>query len=247
MEYSSTSIIRVFLSFVAAMTLLGCEPSRDNLAPKHNNSDQATISKNASPSHPAEDYTVLISGLDKNNKQVNFKLWTNIPGTIELMASINLHEQAPEDVWIGKNSRVRLINGIGQASFDITDLPNGQYEALVTFYPRWGFQDEDSRLSGVSDNLTHSQLISVTGTGESAELVLKRKNNQAWIMSNIYGGSKWNSIDFKNRFGEWIELPVTTRNPNIISNYYFESLDMTLTVNTQKNEVVTYNLGRGGL
>ncbi|MBE0506642.1 MAG: hypothetical protein IBX50_07970 [Marinospirillum sp.] len=246
MVYSRARFIGSLLSIVAAMSLIGCDAQNDVSTPD-NASKPANVAENKSASHPPEGYSVSVSGRSLNDSQVHLVLTTSIPGTIELMASISLADQAPDDTWIGKNERVRLVNGIGQATFDVSDLPTGQYEVAANFYPRWGFQDEESRSSGVSESLEHSHPISLKGSGESSELVAQRNEDQQWVIENVIMGSEWDPSFWRDRFGEWEEFPVTTRNPDIISNYYFESLEMTLIVNTLKDEVVVWRMGRDGL
>lgn len=246
MEYFRARLIGSLLSVVAAMTLIGCDAPND-VPPSNNASEPENVAENEPISHPPEGYSVSVSGQNLNDGQVHLELRTNIPGTIELMASVSLADQAPDDTWIGKNERVRLVNGTGQATFDVSDLPTGQYEVEASFYPRWGFQDEKSRSSGVNESLEHSHPISLKGSGESSELVAQRNEDQQWVIENVIMGSEWDPSFWINRFGEWEEFPVTTRNPDIISNYYFESLDMTLIVNTLKDEVVVWRIGRDGL
>lgn len=163
------------------------------------------------------------------------------------MAGISLADQAPDDILIGKNGRARLVNGKGQVTFNVSDLPSGKYNVKAAFYPRWGFKDEESKLSGVDENLEYKHSISLTGSGEPAESANQRNEGQAWVMENITMGSEWDPGFWKNRFGQWNEFPVTTRNPDITSNYYFESLDMTIIVNSFKNEITTWRMGRDGL
>ena len=246
MVYTRVRFVGSLLSIVAAMALIGCDAPND--VPASNNaSEQAAVAENEPVSHPPEGYSISVSGRSLSDGQVHLELTTNIPGTIDLMASISLADQAPDDTWIGKNERVRLVNGTGQATFDVSDLPTGQYEVETSFYPRWGFQDEESRSSGANESLEHSHPISLKGSGESSELATQRNEDQQWVIENVIMGSEWDSSFWRDRFGEWEEFPVTSRNPDIISNYYFESLDMTLIVNTLKDEVVVWRMGRHGL
>jgi len=247
MSFSKLHVVRaLFIATVASGALFGCDASNESL-----NSDAVSSSgdvvKQETISHPPEGYSISASSQKLGDNKVRLELATNIPGTIELMAGISLAGQAPDDTWIGKNERVRLVNGAGQVTFDVSDLPSGQYDVEATFYPRWGFQDEKSRLSGVNENLEHKHPISLTGSGESAELATQRNEGQRWVMENIIIGSEWDPEFWKGRFGQWEEFPVTTRNPHIISNYYFESLDMTIIINTLKDEVVVWKMGRDGL
>lgn len=247
MSFANNSVIKFYLmAAVASFALFGCDASYDS-SNSTNASDAENVAKHERISRPPEGYSVSVSSERLNDSKVHLELSTNIPGTIELMAGISLAGQAPDDTWIGKNERVRLVNGNGQVTFDVSDLPSGQYEVEATFYPHWGFQDEESRLSGVDQRLEHRHPIKLTGSGEPAELTAQRNENQRWVRENIIMGSEWDPELWKGRFGEWEKFPVTTRNPDIISNYYFESLDMTIIVNTLKDEIVVWRMGRDGL
>lgn len=235
----------IFIATVASGILFGCDAPSDSTS-SSNVSGSEDMTKQEAISHPPEGYSISASSQLDDNK-VLLELATNIPGTIEIMAGISLSNQDPDDVWIGKNQRVRLENGAGQVTFDVSDLPSGQYEVEATFYPRWGFQDEVSKLSGVDENIEYTHPISLKGSGEPAEVAEQRSEDQKWVMENVIVGSEWEPEFWKSRFGQWEEFPVTTMNPDIISNYYFESLDMTIIVNTLKDEVVTWRTGQDGL
>ncbi len=246
MKFSRFDVIKaLFIATVASGVLFGCDAPSDSTS-SSNVSGSKDMTKQEAISHPPEGYSISASSQLDDNKLL-LELATNIPGTIEIMAGISLSNQAPDDVWIGNNQRVRLANGTGQVTFDVSDLPSGQYEVEATFYPRWGFQDEVSKLSGVDENIEYKHPISLKGSGEPAEVTAQRNEDQKWVMENIIVGSEWEPEFWKSRFGQWEEIPVTTRNPTIISNYYFESLDMTIIVNTLKDEVVTWKMGQDGL
>lgn len=246
MNFCRFNVIKsLFILTVASGILFGCDAPSDSTS-SSNVSDSKDLAKQESISHPPEGYSISASSQLDGDKLL-LELATNIPGTIELMAGISLSNQAPDDVWIGKNQRVRLANGTGQVTFDVSDLPSGEYQVEATFYHRWGFQDEVSKLSGVDKNIEYKHPIYLKGSGESAEVAAQRNEDQKWVMENIIVGSEWAPEFWENRFGQWEEFPVTTMNPGIISNYYFESLDMTIIVNTLKSEVVTWRMGKDGL
>lgn len=70
------------------------------------------------------------------------------------------------------------------------------------------------------------------------------QEGRLWVMENFVVGQEWNPNDWIKRFGAWSEIPVTDMNPAIIKKYYFESIDMTITVNTLKGEAVTWTSGK---
>ena len=236
------------IALVILMTavLAGCDTSND---PEGSSvvAGSSSAAEDKKISHPPEGYSLSVHSQKLDGGRVRLEFTTNIPGTIEIMAGISLSGQEPDDTWIGKNERVRLVDGSGQTTLDVKGLPAGEYDVEAAFYPRWGFQDEESRSSGVDEQLEDKHPISITGSGEPAELVAQRNKNQKWVMENVVMGAEWEPDFWRRRFGEWDEFPVKTRNPAVISNYYFKSLDMTLIVNTLKNEIVVWRMGRDGL
>jgi hypothetical protein len=195
-----------------------------------------------------ESYALSVHSRQLSDERVLIEITTNIPGTIELMAGLELVGQAPDDIFIGTHERVKVTNGAGKVIFDVSTLPSGEYEATAGFYPRWGFKDDESRATGITESLADAQLLSLRGSGEPASALIERNKGQNWVMDNAVPiGKAWEPSKWVNRLGMWKEIPVTTRNPRIIKNYYFESVDMTVVVNTLKNEIVTWRMGQEGL
>lgn len=177
---------------------------------------------------------------------VTLKVTTNIPGTIELFAGLDLKGQAPDDVYIGADSqRIRLENGRPvTVKFDTSDLPQGTYEATADFYPRWGFQDELSKSTGITANISAAVDIDISGSGESAADALARENSQKWVMETFEMGQPWVESEWTSRFGSYESIPVEGLNPDIIHAYYFPKLDMTIFVNDLKGTASHWRVGR---
>jgi len=195
------------------------------------------------PVVPPEGYSITVDATAQGSA-VELAIKTNIWGVIEVMAGVDLKGQAADDVYIGKHDRVRIIDGTASVSIDVSDLPTGEYEATVGFYPRWGFQDEVSRSTGITDELRASQDISFEGSGESASETQFRKSSQKWVMGNVVQGTAWRESVWKDRFGGFEELPVERYNPQIIHAYYFTRIDMTIFVNTRKGTISHFRKGR---
>jgi hypothetical protein len=192
---------------------------------------------------PAE-YEITITPEVLSNAAVKLDITTNIPGIIEVMAGLSLQGQAPDDVWIGKNERVRLTAGAGEVTFSTDDLPVGRYDAEVSFYPRWGPQDELSRGSGLTHELRAASPVELVGSGESASDAQFKLDSQRWVMENVGMGDPWVSNDWTRRFGSYEELTVDRGNPEILKAYYFPRIDMTLIVNTFRGEITIWRRGR---
>lgn len=195
------------------------------------------------PQIPEGGYSIGMAVITQDNN-LKLDIETNIPGAIEVMAGVDLKGQAADDVYIGKSERVRIIDGKGSTSLTVDDLPSGEYEARVDFYPRWGFQDELSRSTGISEDLEDSQDITLSGTGESAADAQERENSQKWVMANVISGYAWTETEWTERFGDYEELPIERFNPNIMHAYYFPELDMTIFVNRLKGEIAHWRVGK---
>ena len=176
--------------------------------------------------------------------EVEVEIRSNIPGTIEVMLGLGLAGQDPDDVFIGTSKRIRIKNGRATVTVSKPDLPSGEYEVEVSFYPRWGPQDSVAKAAGANSEIHALQTVTLKGTGESPEAVQQRENDQRWVMENVYGGTRWDRSHWVGRFGEPRQLTITRLNPKIIKAYYFESLDMTIFVNELKDEVSHWRMGR---
>jgi hypothetical protein len=109
--------------------------------------------------------------------------------------------------------------------------------------------DEVARRSGAQSRLHAMTKIRINGSGESISTVLRRENAQRWVMDNVIVGTPWKPREWIRRFGHFQPgpLPPEGWNPAIIKNYYFPSIDTTLTVNVLKGEIDTYKFGKRAL
>lgn len=160
---------------------------------------------------------------------------------------MDLVGQAKDDVYIGVSERIVVVDGSAEVELDVSKLPTARYMATASFYPRWGFQDDEARSSGIVENIEGTKKIKIVGSGVSRKRVEERERGQKWVMENVWMGTDWKPRVWKKKFGRWDELPVTSMNPNIIKNYYFETIEMTIVVNVLKQEVVTWKTGNVGL
>lgn len=195
----------------------------------------------------AKEYKIDIQAENVENNSVKITAASNIPGTIEVFGGVNLASQGPDDIVIGTNEKFFITDGIGQITIDVSNLPTGNYNADIVFYPRWGFTDDVSKSTGIDHEIAVTEQISFKGSGESAESVIVKEEGQKWVMFNVDGSSSLDLDEWSNRLGPWEIFPATTMNPNIIKNYYFKAIDLTIVGNVETGEVVTWKLGDDGL
>jgi hypothetical protein len=190
------------------------------------------------------EYTLSIKPDVFPNGNVLLDVETNIPGTIEVSAGLSLPGQGENDIWVGKNKYIRIVGGKGSVTLSTGDLPKGEYNAEVSFFPQWGFKDAMSRATGITDKLTASSRISLKGSGASTSEVLFKKNGQKWVMEHVNMGDPWRPAEWVKRFGHYQEIPVDYGNHRILKAYYFPRIDITLTVNILKGEISIWSLGK---
>ena len=205
------------------------------------------VSKTEETEPVKKEYSLNLNAKEISPNKIKLEVGSNIPGKIEVMASIDLANQAPNDIYIGKSEKMMMATQNASKIIDVSDLPSGDYIAEVTLYPIWGFKDSKSKSAGIKSEISATQSIAIRGSGESSDLVKDKNEGQQWVMLNIEMGTAWDPNWWKNRFGDWVQIPTAKRNPEIIKNYYFESLDMTIVVNTLKEQIATYRIGKVGL
>jgi hypothetical protein len=190
-------------------------------------------------------YTFSVEPERLPSGDVHLVIETNIPGTIEVSAGLSLRGQDENDIWVGKSEYIQIIDGKGAVTLSTGDLPEGEYEAEVSFFPKWGFKDAASRATGITKELTASSHIKLKGSGVSATDFLFKKNGQKWVMTNVSMGDAWYPNEWTKRFGRYQEIPIDYGNPRILKAYYFPRIDITLTVNILKGEISIWGLGKG--
>ena len=194
----------------------------------------------------AEEYTLTISAKPASEYSVEFTVKTNIPLPVEVMATVDLKNQKPDDIYIGYSDRIKLTSPIQTFILNASSmkLPSGDYVAEVTFYPRWGAKDGNPKASNIKQQLSDSVELRLKGSGESSSDAEQRKKSQRWVMENVIIGTPWDKTTFTNKLGDYEELKVANRNPQIIKVYYFPEVDMTIFVNAYKNTVATWRKGK---
>jgi len=239
--------------FVGIIVIANLQPAKHSTNPQTTTQPApAPVAASPQPAPApaaATDYKISIATLLLEGSKVKVDIITNVPGEIEVVADLTIVGQAPDDTVIGTRGEYILIhNGEGQTILDGSTLPTGEYEVEVSLYPRWGLKDDVSKACGLKQDLGYSisarALVTLTGTGESAEVVKKRNQGQRWVKSNVFVGTKWDPSSWVAKFGSWEELKLTSGNPQILKMLYFESIDMTLTVNVLKGEIVTWQSGK---
>lgn len=192
-------------------------------------------------------FELRIVSAEESGGAVRGQIETNMPLPIEVMVSVSLHGQRDDDSYIGNDQRLRITASPQSFSIPTTTsrggLPSGQYDVEVAFYPRWGGQNGPPEARAISREIRATRRITLRGTGGSARDAVARTEAQRWLMESTASGDRWNPAEFERRMGPSEQLRVTNRT-DIIVAYYFPRADATVFVNTLRNELVTWRLGR---
>ncbi|WP_372776708.1 hypothetical protein [Mangrovibacterium sp.] len=198
--------------------------------------------ENSLPANPRIDLQATVE--DENT--VEFFIKTDIPLPVEVMTSIDLKNQDSGDTYIGASKRMKIDTTPYIFDFDLSEeeLPCGEYEAGVTFYPKWGAKDGNKLAQKIESKVESVYPISLSTSYGTAEDRIAKNKKQLWIMNNVAIDTDWDTNKFVNILGEYRELKVTNRNPEIIKAYYFSQAGMTIFVNKPKKAVVTWREGK---
>lgn len=225
------------LSGILCFGALGCsaEPAQNQTAPTSNVAAQQPL-----PATP--EITLQVEAI--SDKDVRFTVTTNLPPPIEVMASVSLANQRPDATWIGHQQRVTLTQPTTTFVFDTSGaqrpLPTGEYEAEISFYPRWGAAG--SPAAQRAPEITATQRVRLTGSGMSRADAELRNERQRWVMENVIMHTPWDERAFVARLGGYEKSQADLS--HLHDAYYFPGADMTLVVNRLLGEVTIWRMGR---
>ncbi|WP_417482374.1 hypothetical protein [Maricaulis sp.] len=191
------------------------------------------------PENPSIEAEVV----EVSSNLVRFTITTNLPLPIEVMVDVSLSGLAPDDTWVGHQSRVSLVEPVTVIDLDISQasqpLPSGEYEAEVSFYPRWGAAGNPTAQG--APEMHWSDQIALGGSGESRNSATRRNELRSWVIGNVIVGTPWDEGRFSARLGEFEKYPSTLSHHDA---YYFAAADMTIIVNRIDSEVQIWRMGR---
>ena len=221
--------------FAVILGLLSCSGNS-------NNEQASSKDNNTIPTSPKIDLKATV----KSENTVEFLIETNIPLPVEFMASIDLKDQEPDEIYIGASKKIKVESTPFSLDFDINEykLPSGEYNAEVAFYPGWGANNGNELAKEIKSEVVGSSSITLGTSYGTAEERKEMDKKQSWIMNNVFVGTPWNRDKFIKKLGEYQELIVTNRNPEIIKAYYFSEADMTIFVSKPKKSVITWREGK---
>ncbi|MDO9473068.1 MAG: hypothetical protein Q7J28_08425 [Caulobacter sp.] len=221
------------LAVLSLSAISACSPAAET-APKPEPEKQA----------PAEKPSLKVDAKPISPDEVEFEVTTNVPTPIQVMASVNLANQKPDDVWIGYSDKVTLTGPVTTFVLDTSKarqpLPNSSYEADVAFYPRWGAEGNEAA-KGFPE-LSDTKVIELQGTGSTRSAAVRREELQKWVMLNVDMNTPWNEGEYVAKLGKHKKSKADLS--HLHDAYYFPDADMTLIVNRLKGEVTIWRQGR---
>jgi hypothetical protein len=193
-------------------------------------------------------FELRIVGVEESGGAVRGQIETNMPLPIEIMVGVSLRGQRDDDTYIGNSQRLRITASPQAFSIPTTvprsgALPSGDYDVEATFYPRWGGENGPPEARAITREIGATRRITLRGSGGSAQDAIARNVAQRWLMESTASGDPWNPAEFERRMGPSERMPVTNRTEIIVA-YYYPRADATVFVNTLRNELVTWRLGR---
>lgn len=224
-----------FHILVFLLLLFSCTSNSDK---EHNSSKN----DNTVPVNPIIELNTKVIDED----YVEFVIETNIPLPIEVMISVDLKDQKPDETYIGASKKLKIESSPFTFMFNIGEykLPSAVYITDVSFYPNWGANDGKELAKEIESKVVgSSSVILNTSHGTVKETKLKNKG-QVWIINNVYTGTTWDKNTFIKELGNYKELTVSNKNPEIIKVYYFQDADMTIFVSKPLKEVLTWRVGK---
>lgn len=200
------------------------------------------VATEAAPS-PSESYNISVAATAISAYEVSLNVTTNIPLPVEVMASVSIKDQNPQDTYIGVSQRVTLSSPEQTVTIDGRNegLPSGEYVAEVTFYPRWGAENGSSKAKRIDEEIVGQADVTFTGSGASKAQTDEQNVAQKWVMLEVDIGMPWNEGQFVEKLGSFTK---TASELNHHDAYYFEQADMTIIVSRIKNTVAIWRMGR---
>jgi hypothetical protein len=183
-----------------------------------------------------------------DNGMVNFDIDTDIPLPIEVMVSLSLRGLKSDDYAVGFSHRVKIDESPKTISFEAKNsygsqnlLPNGSYDAKVSFYTSWGTNNPTIK-STYPKNIITSQKVQL-----KSNLSIRKQKSldkmQGWGI-NVSIGDNWNEKLYEKNLGRLQELVTEGRDPNVVKTYYYPEADMTFFVSATTNKVLIWKLGK---
>ncbi|MCK5312475.1 MAG: hypothetical protein KAJ62_10210 [Desulfobacteraceae bacterium] len=191
-------------------------------------------------------YYIELSTNQISKHEVKFNIKTNIPLPVEVMASIDLKNQKPDDVYIGYSKKIRIKDSTQSFILNTKseNLPSSKYDTEVAFYPFWGADNGNPKAIKIKNSIHGLSEILLQGIKNTAHDMQQKNNMQRWVMLNVVMGTPWDEVKFINKLGSYEEILVTNRNSKIIKAYYFSDAEMTVFVNAYKTTVTTWRKGK---
>tara|TARA_R110002074_G_scaffold364682_1_gene538196 strand:- start:423 stop:1250 length:828 start_codon:yes stop_codon:yes gene_type:complete len=201
----------------------------------------------------SEGFKISVKAKPVSAYEVEVKIKTNIPLPVEVMASVSIKGQNPQDIYIGTSKTIKLSAPEQTVILDGKDenLPAGEYYVEVAFYPEWGADDGPTEAKRINSEIIGQADVSLTGSGES-KAQTDAKNDakydaSEWAMENAGIGAPWNEDQFVAKLGPFkksaSELNLTAAPGFLFDAYYFEYVDMTIIVSRATKKVVIWRDG----
>lgn len=183
-----------------------------------------------------------------DNDTVIFDIDTDIPLPIEVMVSLDLRGLKPNDYAVGFSHRVKIEETPKIVSFEAKNsfgsqnlLPNGSYDAKVSFYTSWGTTNPEIKATYPKSIISSKKVQLKSNLSIKEQKTLNKM--QSWGI-DVSIGDDWNKKLYEKNLGRYQELITEGRDPNIVKTYYYPEADMTFFVSIETNKILIWKLGK---
>ena len=182
----------------------------------------------------------------QSNATLTGRLVSNMPFPIEVMLGVSLVGLEDDDPFIGARERLKVTSSDQRFQIALVQdgkpLPAGSYSLEADFYPGWGADVGTAAAKSIKREIQARQPVSLTGE-RSAELALRGKNGQVWLMENVGQGDPFDLALYKRHLGEPVQFKPRNGN-SMIHGYYFPDADVTIFMSESRRETLIWKLGR---
>ncbi len=190
---------------------------------------------------PAKPYlTIEPRALDTH--RVELVIGTNMPTPIKVATSIDLAGMKDTDTYVGYQEFVTLTGATTTVVLDTSKaekpLPQSDYDATVTFYPKWGA--EGNPAAAGAPELHAEKRFALKATGGSVADTKKRDEGRRWVMENVIAGTAWDKAAFERRLGRPEFGPSDL---NLHTAYFYPIPGVTMLVNRTNGKIATWRNG----
>ncbi|MBI5064289.1 MAG: hypothetical protein HZB87_12705 [Desulfatitalea sp.] len=209
----------------------------------------------------AGEYWIKVQPTVIDAYQVEIAVQTNIPGPLVLAARLALTGLKPDDPHVGTGfMRLPVAKESGKMTIHVekhamprgTRMFSGVYNVEIFFYAAWPDNTQAIKLTGIADTIRVSAPVRLiasgpapgANTGAAKTPVIDADEGYRWVTENVFEGFYFQREFWENKSGALEQVEYKGGgDPAVFKMYYIKSIHMTLLVDDEKKNVITYRRG----